>query len=194
MKLGTIRKLEELRVVLKEPQVKGPEAVYWVFSDVSNTRWFNSTVVSPARLGDEYAKTFGHYHPEDAPMETYKLIFGSGVFVMQKKHLKDGQLIPEIVEAVYIVKMELGDEVVIRPEWGHALVNLGDLPLITFDDCKIGHNPADYEPVERLHGMAYYLVEADGKIKAAANPNYQNLPEPIWTKASEFNQKAQFLA
>lgn len=187
MKLSSTRDLAGLRVVLKDPQSLGPNPAYFVFDEVSREKWFNNTILAAGRFGDEFNKTLGHYHPENAALETYKLIFGQGVFIMQKKHSQNGILAPGVVDSVYIVEMEVGDEVIIKPEWGHALINLGDLPLITFDDWKLGHTPQDYEPIEKAHGMAYYLITEAGKVKAVPNPNYRNLPEAKWISAQRFN-------
>lgn len=106
---------------------------------------------------------------------------------MQKKHFKDDVLIPEMVDEIYIVEMTVGDEVVIKQNWGHALMNLGDLPLITFDDWKSGHSESDYQPIKKTQGMAYYLIEDEGQVKAIPNPNYQNLPDIKWINAEQFN-------
>lgn len=187
MKVATTKSLDDLRVVLKDQQSSGQDPAYWVFDEVSENQWSNCTVLPAGSNGDEYHKTFGHYHLESTPVEVYKLIHGRGVFILQKKHLERGVLIPEIVDEVYIIQLSEGDEVKIKPEWGHTLVNLGSLPLVTFDDWRSGHTRADYEPIQKQHGMAYYLVEEDGQIKAVANPNYQNPPTPLWVSAAEFN-------
>lgn len=190
MKLGSVRELSGMKGALKDPEATGPDPVYWVFSEISGDPsaggWANLTVIAPGKIGDEYPKTFGHYHPENAPDETYHLINGQGVLVMQRKKMEDGEWKTEEVEEVVLIKAEPGDEIKITPKWGHSWSNIGDDPLISFDDWRTGHTPSDYQPIEDTHGLAYYIIEENGEVKAVPNPKYQNLPEPKWVTASEF--------
>ena len=43
--------------------------------------------------------------------------------------------------------------------------------------------------IEKLQGMAYYIVEENGKPKAVPNPKYRDLPEPVWMSAEEFAKR-----
>lgn len=185
MKLGSIRELSKLKSVLKNPQALGPDPVYWVFNDVTEDKWANITVTAPGNFEGEYPKTFGHYHGVEIN-ETYHVIEGEGVMLLQKKHLDGGSWDPERVDKVYLVKAKAGDEIVIAPEYGHSWSNVGKAPFITYDDWRSGHSPSDYEPIEKLQGMAYYLIKENNEVKAVPNSNYQNLPEPVWLTAEEF--------
>lgn len=186
MKLVASRGLqEEMKVVfLHNLEGTGPDPVYQVFTDLGDHFWVNKTVIAPGRLGDEYTLTFGHYHGVDVD-EKYYVASGSGVLQLQKKHLENGVWVPEIVDEVLLVKAEVGDEVIIKPEYGHSWSNVGDDELILFDNWSTPHSPSDYEAIEKLHGLAYYLIEENGQIKAVPNPNYKNLPEPRWLNAEE---------
>lgn len=187
MKLSSTRELAGNRPVLKDPNASGPDPVYWVLGEVSEEDWANVTIIVPGSYGGEYPKTFGHYHGAEVN-ETYHLIEGKGVLVMQKKHVENGNWVPEKVDEVYLIKAKPGDEVVITPEWGHSWSNISKGPLISFDNWRVGHSPADYAEIERLQGLAYYLVEENGQPKPVSNPNYRNLPEPKWVTAEEFRQ------
>ncbi|MBI3485386.1 hypothetical protein HY025_00415 [Candidatus Daviesbacteria bacterium] len=195
MKLGSVRDLEGNRPVLKDPDASGPDPVYWVFPEISDPSatpqddkaWANMTVIVPGRYGNEYPKTFGHYHGTNVN-ETYHLVEGEGVLVMQKRILKDDNIVEDQVEEVYLIKAKPGDEILITPEWGHSWSNVGKLPLISFDDWRSGHKPSDYEIIKNMQGMAYYLVDENGEVKAVANPKYENLPEAKWITAEEFKK------
>lgn len=164
------RTLEDLKPVLKDPSSQGPSHVYQVFpSDKEN--WVNKTVVEPGKIGEEFTKTFGHYHPENSPPETYFVEQGEGILILQKKDLSK----------IVIVKLKAGDRVKITNQYGHSISNVGKEPLILYDDWKIPHTPADYEQIKNLHGMACYLVEEGGEVKSISNLNYQNLPQPVWS-------------
>lgn len=201
MKLGSTRDLSGLKPVLKDPNSFGPDPVYWVFSEVTEGRpeqsegsksWANVTVIAPGKIGEEYPKTFGHYHGTDVD-EVYHLIEGEGVLLLQKKFIdENGNWIKEKVEEVVLIKAKPGDEVVITPEWGHSWSNIGKGPLLSFDNWRAGHSPTDYSDIEALQGLAYYLVEEAGKVTAVANPNYIDLPGPKWMSAEEFTKSLLF--
>ena len=175
-----------MKSVLKDPDASGPDPVYWVFPEVSENEWANITIIVSGNYSGEKPKTFGHYHPDNAVDETYHLIEGKGVLQLQKKHIVDGKLDPERVDVVYLVRVKPGDEIVIKPEMGHSWSNIGSGHLISFDNWRSGHTQSEYEPIETMQGMAYYLVEEDGEIKAIPNPKYKDLPEPKWVTAEEF--------
>lgn len=185
MQLKSTRSLIQLKSVLKDPNSTGPDQVYWVFSDVTSDKWANITITVPGNLNGEYPKTFGHYHGTQIN-ETYHVIEGEAVMILQKKHFDGGKWIPGMVDDVYLIKAKPGDEIVIAPEYGHSWSNTGNVPFITYDDWTSGHELSDYEPIEKMKGLAYYLIEDNGEVKAIANPNYQNLPEPIWLTVEEF--------
>lgn len=190
MKLGSTRELSGLKPVLKDPESLGQDPVYWVFSEVGDGKWANTTVTAPGRFNGELPKTFGHYHPADAHDEIYKLVSGDGLFLMQKKHFgEDDKWVENMVDEVVIISAQIGDEITIKPEWGHSWSNRGTTPLITFDNWTFGHTSEDYRVIEELQGMAYYLVEEDGEVKAVPNSHYQQLPEPTWITAAEFKSR-----
>lgn len=187
MKLGTTKQLDALRPVLKNPDSTGPDPVYWVFYELTENEWANNTNIAPGKIGEEFTKTFGHYHASESPVEIYKVLAGEGVLQLQKKHLENNQHVPNKVDEVYLVRGKAGDEIHIPEDFGHSWSNVGKLPLIQFDNWRSGHTPSDYEPIEKMHGMAYYLIEKDGEVTPVPNPNYQSLPEPKWVSPEEFN-------
>lgn len=189
MKLGTQKTLEQLKPVLQNPESLGPDPVYFVFKDLENDKWANITITQNGKIGEEYPKTFGHYHSTSVN-ETYHVIAGEGVLQMIKKHMNGNSWDPSKVDAVYLVKAKPGDEILITPEFGHSWSNVGNLPLISFDNWTSGHQPSDYADIEKLHGLAYYLIEEAGKPKAIPNPNYTDLPVPVWITAEEFKKLA----
>lgn len=185
MTLSFSRRLFEIRPVLLDPNSSGPDPVYQVFTDLQLEGWVNKTIVAPGRYTNEYPKTFGHYHPTPDP-ETYSVLSGQGILILQKKHFENGSWTPEKVATVFLIKAVAGDKVIITPEFGHSWSNTAPVPLVLLDDWSTPHSPADYEAIKKLHGLAYYLVEENDEIKALVNPNYQNPPSPLWLTAKEF--------
>lgn len=184
MLIKSVRTKEELATVLMNPEEKGPDFAYWVFSNVGK-KWENMTVLSPGTYGQEFIKTFGHYHNQPYD-ETYRVVGGKGVLIVQKKHFDNGTWTPDKVDKFVLVSLSPGDEVVITQDWGHALCNVGDLPLITIDNWTHGHSQADYEQIESLHGLAFYLIKKEGKADIYPNPNYNEHPDPEYLTATEF--------
>lgn len=190
MKLSSSRSLEAIRVVLLDTTASGPDPVYQVFTDLGDHLWINKTVIAPGWLGKEYPKTFGHYHGVDT-FEKYYVAEGQGILQLQEKHIEGEIWTAEVVDEVLLIKAGAGDEVVITSEYGHSWSNVGDSPLVLFDNWNIPHSSTDYEVIEKLHGLAYYLIEENREMKTVPNPNYKNLPEPKWLTATEFNQRSQ---
>jgi len=164
----------------------GPDPVYEVFTDINQPSWVNQTVIYPGKLGQEYPKTFGHYHGVKVD-EIYHLVEGEGVLILQTGRTTNDER--RTTDKVVLIKMKPGDEIKITPEWGHAWSNTGQTSLVAYDNWSAGHTEADYQEIKNLHGMAYYLIEQDKQVHVVKNPHYQNLPEAVWMTAAEFNAK-----
>lgn len=188
MILKSTRSLEKLSEVLMNPYAQGPEIAYWVFSGVSKDKWENMTIISNGLYGGEFPKTYGHYHSIN-DLETYKLIFGEGVLQLQKKVVdNNGVVIPNKVDEVFLVRFGKDDEVSVIPdEYGHSWSNVGNTPLISFDDWRSEHSDHDYEIIRNQKGLCFYIVEENNEIKLVPNPNYVDHPKPKWVTPEEFN-------
>ena len=179
MKLTVARALSDLRPVLMDSTASGSDVVYWVFAEISQEKFADLTVIAAGKIGREFPKTFGHYHQVDV-LETYKLISGNGILVLQKKTSN-----PKTVSEVLLVRASQGDEIVIPPEYGHSWSNVGVEPLLLADDWRSGHTPADYQVMAELHGLAYYLTGTSQNILPVANQNYLDLPPFKWITTAD---------
>lgn len=188
MRVLSVRDFEGIKPTLLDPNCQGISPVYQVYNELNDPHWTNRTEIYAGRLGTEFPKTFGHYHSVANP-ETYRVVSGTGVMILQKKHVESGVTRLEQVDEVLLVRAVAGDEVVILPEWGHNWANVNQETLVLLDDWKTGHSPDDYEIEAFLHGMAYYLVDEGGQVKEKANSNYKNLPPAKWITASEYNKQ-----
>jgi oxalate decarboxylase/phosphoglucose isomerase-like protein (cupin superfamily) len=74
----------------------------------------------------------------------------------------------------------------ISPTIGHLMVNTGNTWLVSSDDSPVypddadpvglpGH--ADYEPVKKMGGFAYFVVEKNGFPALVKNSKYKFVPE-----------------
>lgn len=173
-----------MKEVLMNPNAPGPEIHYYMIRGGESKK--NITVWETGTVGGEYIKTYGHYHVGDLN-EIYKVVQGEGIVLMQRR-AKDtlGNPIDEDIEEFKAIMVKAGDSIFIPSEVGHLVVNIGSTWLVTVDDSPVnfeevdpvslpGH--ADYEPIKKLHGFAYYVVEENGQPKLVKNPNYKSIPE-----------------
>ncbi len=175
---------EMMKDVLMEPDSEVPEAHYHMVRGGKNLR--NITIWEPGKVGKEYIKTYGHYHVGDIE-ETYWIIYGEGITIAQKRIVgPNGEEIDDEIEKIRIVKVKEGDAVYMPRGWAHAAVNIGKTFFVTADDSPVnfedvdpsslpGH--ADYEPIKKMRGMAYYIVEENGQPTLVKNPLYKKVPE-----------------
>ena len=136
---------------------------------------YDLTVIPPNKVGKEYIKTFGHYHPvaenELSYPEIYEVIEGECIFLLQK--LEKGRIVD-----VVAVESKKGDKVVIPPNYGHVTINPSNKELkmanwVCRDFSSI------YEPYKLNRGGCYYYTE-DGWIK---NEKYGEIPDIRFVKA-----------
>ena len=175
-----VRTHKEMLDVLMDPDAPGPEVHYYMIRGGSEKK--NITVWESGRVGGEYIKTFGHYHVSDF-IETYEIVFGEGIVMLQSP------VVENKVEWVKAIFVKVGNSVQIPKRAGHLMVNTGASWLVTIDDSPVEGmdqawpKHADYEPVRRMHGFAYYIVEKGGRPEFLKNPNYKNHPDVIIEKA-----------
>ncbi|MEK7595084.1 MAG: glucose-6-phosphate isomerase family protein [Patescibacteria group bacterium] len=187
MNLASVRNYQELKSVLKEG-IKGPDPCYWVFNQIGHEKWENLTVVAPGVHGTEFNKTFGHYHPL-AVNETYRLVSGRGLLLLQKKIENNEKVIENEISEFLVIKAEEGDEIVITPEYGHSWINLGTTPLLSLDNWKSGHSLWDYQIIQKMGGLAYYVLKDGTAYKLEKNPKYFSPPSPIFLTSKELMAK-----
>lgn len=176
------RSHEKMQEVLMDPSAKGPEIHYYMIRGGVNQK--NITVWEPGTVGEEYIKTYGHYHVGDLD-ETYWILLGEGVALLQKLALDEkNNMIPNIVEEFKAIKVKPGDEIYMPSGYGHLVANTGSTYFVTADTSPVdfeekdpaslpGH--ADYEPVKKMRGFAYYVVEFNGQPALKKNPLYKEI-------------------
>lgn len=176
------RSHEKMQEVLMDPNAKGPEIHYYMIRGGVNQK--NITVWEPGTVGEEYIKTYGHYHVGDLD-ETYWILFGEGIALLQKRVAdENGNDISDIIEEFKAIKVKPGDEIYMPSGYGHLVVNTGKTYLVTADTSPVdfeekdpaslpGH--ADYEPVKKMRGFAYYVVEFNGQPALKKNPLYKEI-------------------
>lgn len=173
---------EKMKEVLMDPNGVGPEVHYYMIRGGKEQK--NITVWEQGIISSEYIKTYGHYHIGKLD-ETYWIIFGTGVALLQKLAVDEkGNMIADVVEEFKAVPVKQGDEVYMPTGYGHLVVNTGSTYFVTADDSPVdfeerdpvslpGH--ADYQLVKQMKGFAYYVVEHEGKPALVKNKLYKEI-------------------
>ena len=178
-----LRDHSKMKEVLLDPTAEGPKNHYYMIRGGSDIK--NCTVWEFGKVGGEYIKTYGHYHVGDLD-ETYWIVWGEGIALLQKRAVDSmGKPIDDEIEDFKAIKVKAGDKVYMPKDYGHLLVNIGSTYFITMDDSPVyfeevdpislpGH--ADYEPIKKLQGFAYYVIEENRQPKLIMNPRYKKVP------------------
>lgn len=171
---------DKMKDVLMDPNGKGPAIHYYMIRGGKNQK--NITIWEPGTISGEYIKTYGHYHVGDLD-ETYWILFGEGIALLQKLAVDaKGQMISDVVEEFKAIKVKPGDSVYMPAGYGHLVANVGKMYFATADDSPVNFdevNPvsmpghADYEPVKKMQGFAYYVIERNGRPALIENPRYK---------------------
>lgn len=171
---------QKMQEVLMDPAGIGPAIHYYMIRGGVGQK--NITVWEPGTVSHEYIKTYGHYHVGKLD-ETYWVLFGEGVALLQKLAIDArGNMIPDVVEEFKAIQVKSGDSVYMPEGYGHLVANVGSTYFVTADDSPVnfdeknavsmpGH--ADYEPVKKMQGFAYFVIEHEGKPALIINPRYK---------------------
>jgi len=176
----TVRRLDEVRSLLRDPHSTGPDHLYTIYMDIrvpghaetlrALGLGYGAVVYNHGSLGGEALRSQGHVHsaPETTSVaysEIYEFWHGRGLVYMQDRATPD-------VEDVIVIEAGPGDKVVIPPGWAHATVNVGDGPM-AFGAVYALEAQLLYEPLRQLQGTAHYVL-ADGTLEP--NPRYRSVP------------------
>ena len=202
-----VREFSAMKNYLQDPGAHYERRdVYHVYRDLSRPEHaeiiaaagleYDITVIPPGKIGREFAKTAGHYHPEKPDTsvrypEVYEVIYGRLFLILQSasddlERLKEG----------YLVEAERGEKILIPPGFGHTSVNPGDDALI-LSNWKARGMEGLYDAYEARVGAAYYVLESErlgakGETSAgyefAANLHYNQVPQLRHVRSRELPQ------
>jgi glucose-6-phosphate isomerase len=175
--IADIRRVNDLKPVLLFPEkLTSDFNAYYMFRDVYYTTHdhnimlkhnyrYDITIIPPACIGDEYIKTFGHYHPTInntnlSYTEIYEVLKGEAVYLLQRVEDK------KVLDVMAIFARE-GDKIIIPPNYGHVTINPSKKPL-EMANWVARNFTSIYKPFEELRGACYYYTK-NGWI---ANKNY----------------------
>jgi len=173
--VADIRTSDQMKTVLMQKKVDAPKDFYYMYRNVCkkehekkifehNLR-FDITVIPKAKIGVEFVKTFGHFHPlvpntNTHFPEVYEVIFGSAHFLLQKE------------SDFIVVKASAGEKVIMPPGYGHITVNPGEQTLVMANWVEKNFKSL-YGPIKEKEGAMYFETES-GFVK---NKNYKTHPK-----------------
>ncbi|MCR4398819.1 MAG: glucose-6-phosphate isomerase [Firmicutes bacterium] len=187
----SVRRLEEMREVLYNQTARGPDELYYMYRGVflpehremaaAHRVRYDITVIRPGKIGGEYVKTAGHYHPsapggEMAYPEVYEVLHGRAHYLLQRP---EGD--PASIADVIVVDAAPGDKVFIPPGYGHVTINPGEGPLV-MTNCVASTFSSEYEQYRITRGAAYYEVESGNRGMFVPNDRYRLKPAPRLVK------------
>lgn len=183
-----VRSLADMRDVLMNPDAHGAAEQYYMYRDVGfaadRERLHNQgvrydiTVIPPGRVGHEFAKTAGHYHPL-APgatvtfPEVYEVVHGTAHYLIQSAAEPY-----DTVDDVAILEVHAGEKVIIPPGYGHVTINLGSQVLVMTNLVEKDFKSI-YGPYRDRRGAAYYCIQdEDHEAAFLENEHYDEVADP----------------
>jgi len=184
MKPYASRSHTEMKDVSKNPEMSGPEIHYYMIRGGIDKK--NITIWEPGLVGNEYIKSYGHYHVTDFN-EQYEILSGEGIIITQTRGVDtSGQVLDSVITSFRALRVKAGDIIDIPRRSGHLMVNTGETWLVTRDNSpvnlgevdSVSHpSHADYTPFKKMHGAAYYVLNKNGTPILERNPRYTEVVE-----------------
>jgi len=175
-----VRRLDEVRPMLEDPEATGPDHLYTIYMDIqapgvtnglaSRGLGYGAVVYNHGAVGREALRSQGHVHSTSPRSgvgysELYEFWHGRGLVYMQSATEAE-------VDDVIVVEAGPGDKVAIPPGWAHATINIGEEPM-AFGAVYAVDARLLYDPLRELQGTAHYVL-ADGSLEP--NPSYRRVP------------------
>lgn len=193
------RFLKDIKEVLVDKELAAPNELYYMYRSLhkvkdkadirKNKLRYDVTIIKADRLGNEFMKTAGHYHPGYFG-ELYEILYGEAWCLLQKRNDSDYK----IIEDVILVKAKTGDKIVIPPKYGHILINVGKEDLVT-SNWVSSEFSSEYDLYRKTQGAAYFIFEDNLGERFEVNPNYKSVAKIKVTlpsgEISKFGLKTQ---
>lgn len=176
-----VRTISQMNEVLMEKQkFKTDYPLYFMFRSVAqrNGIRYDVTLIPPKKLGNEFAKTYGHYHPYAKDKlgypEIYQVLEGKAFFILQKKR-GDAS-----VDAI-VTYGPKGSIVLIPPNYGHVTVNGSAEEKLVLANLVADGFESDYTDYRENRGGAYYVTDEglEQNMKYIIRTSEKKKPEEI---------------
>ncbi len=176
-----MRRLDDIRPSLRDPNCSGPDPVYGIAMDVYQRadaadlqrRYLLYGVVAYAsgQLGEEPVRSQGHIHAP-APHsgwstpELFEIWEGRAIIYAQ-------EFAEDTPGRCIAVEAGPGDQVVVPPSWAHCVINADPATRLVFGALCERQYGFLYDGVRAHGGLAWFPVVRNGHIEWQANPRYR---------------------
>lgn len=197
------RKMQEIAELFVKVEDYSPDDIaYYLYTYAEEQRdhelfrrhclRYDITRLPARRIGDEFIKTAGHFHPrmdvhDESYPEVYQILSGEAVFLLQRNTPQGN------AREIIAVDAGVGDIVYIPPEYGHVMINPGDDELINANIVSDDFQSV-YGPVRHKKGLALYCTRQDDTgYTFIENPNYTDTPTVQRITAADFRHPLEKL-
>ncbi len=186
-----VRTLGEMKEVLYDPGFLVTASMdtvplYYMFREVAKTEAdaqqitalglrYDITIIPPLKLGLEFVKTAGHYHPRvpDSKLtypEIYEVLEGEAHYLLQRR--EEAESGGEAITDVILIRAHPGDKVIIPPNFGHVTINPTTTTLKMANWVARSFSSI-YEPYREHGGAAYFELTSKEFVR---NERYTAVP------------------
>ena len=178
-----IRKLDDIRKSLSNPNCDGPEEVYSIVMDigckedyedlVERRLLFGAVTYAAGRLGEEPVRSQGHIHKVSSfscwsTPEVYEIWKGRAIILMQ-------EFAEDNPGKCFAVEAGRGEVVIVPPYWAHATISADSKQPLTFGAWCDRDFGFVYDGVRKHKGLAWFpKLDKSGNIYWEKNPNYES--------------------
>jgi glucose-6-phosphate isomerase len=179
-----MRRLDAIRVSLRDPECDGPDPVYGIAMDVCRRTdaqdlkrrylLFGVVAYAAGRLGDEPVRSQGHIHAP-APHcgwstpELFEIWQGRAIVFAQ-------EFAEDVPGRCIAVEAGPGDQVVVPPGWAHCVINADEGSRMVFGALCERQYGFLYDGVRAHGGLAWFPLLRRGHIEWQPNPRYLRSP------------------
>lgn len=175
------RKLDDIRKSLSNPNVDGPEYVYAVAMDVAKNihkddlqkrnLLYGAMIFCKGVIGNEPVRSQGHVHAiskscNASTCEVYEIWSGEAYIYMQ-------EFAKENPGRCYAIHANVGDVVVVPPNWVHATINANPAQEMLFGAWCVRDYGFDYDDIRTLGGIAFFPIAKKDGIVFERNVQYR---------------------
>ena len=178
-----LRRLDQIRPSLRDPNCAGPDPVYSIVMDVGRREHrdelarrmllFGVVVYAAGQLGEEPVRSQGHIHAV-APHygwstpELFEIWEGRAIIYAQES-AEDNP------GRCFAVTAGPGDKVVVPPGWAHAVINADPQSHMMFGAWCDRQYGFLYDAIRAHHGLAWFpILDGQRKIHWEPNSSYQS--------------------
>lgn len=176
-----LRKLDDIRQSLLNPNCTGPEIVYAIVMDVGKEKdrealikrnlLFGVVSYAAGKMGKEPVRSQGHVHAlskssDSSTPEVYEIWDGEAFIYMQ-------ETTDDTPGRCYALHAKAGDVVIVPPNWAHMAVNANSNRPMTFGAWCVRDYGHIYDGVRKHNGLAWFpLINEKNEIIWIKNDNY----------------------